>query len=352
MYDWEKLISSSRRFILLVGVFVGAVALTLLFGFFGYIILFTLLGYIIYARGSFVRLPIGLRQDTTIDVLFVAIIASLIVDIVQATPPNDTAEHDSLTRNTSFTTTTDRQAKGVKKPLVNSLTPKEDTGKTDVRQDSGSEWSSYGSTTSMLRRESYAIGGKRSASSYRHGDRAISGNYHGGTDQASGGTIGTKTTTKISLPSTTLPIDTVAIRKQNPHYNHPPLTAPGGSAPPHDQLPPVSRTIVGEPSTEGKVTRQPSNGKIEHKPDKQKPVTDQDVRGDKGEKGSKWLGKLGGDKPHKDKPPEDKREKPHKPRNPEKSHKTHKPDKKGRPDTDAIDLEHGEDPDAADRATD
>jgi len=60
--------------------------MTLLLGLFGYLILFTLLGLLIYRKSGFMRLPYGLKKSHVVDVVLLSIVAALVIDYVQASP--------------------------------------------------------------------------------------------------------------------------------------------------------------------------------------------------------------------------------------------------------------------------
>lgn len=94
----EKQNTHSYSWLALVGIFVGAISLTLVLGFFGYLILFTLLGLLTYHKSGFMRMPYGLKKSNVVDVVLLSVIVALAIDYVQASPSKLLTDRDKEKR--------------------------------------------------------------------------------------------------------------------------------------------------------------------------------------------------------------------------------------------------------------
>ncbi|MBE0447594.1 MAG: hypothetical protein IBX64_05780 [Actinobacteria bacterium] len=328
--------NSSHSTVLLIGIFVGAVMLTLLFGFFGYVILLIFLGLIIYLKGLSVRLPAGLKEGHIIDVLFMAIIVSLLLDVVQVASSNSATEYANRKKDTSSTTTTNRQAKGRGQSLPNSLVPQEDTSKVNIRQGNGSERLLLGSTTSLWQRRlsKRDTSDQRPISSYQEGSYTSGNRYTTGREKPSNEAIGTKTTIKRAPPPTTPPRSTVTTENRNSYLSHP-LTKPGDGTSLYRQEPARPKQTIEKSNKPKQIKEKPTNPKLTvEKTDKPKPSAEETARQKPTKRELAVSRDVDEDTDDKELEHEIDEDSPGD--KPGKPHKLHKPDKSKRPDKSSI----------------
>lgn len=134
MYRPGQLLNSSRSWVLMISAFLGAVLLTLLLGFFGYVVLFVFLGLLFYWRKSAVPMPAGLNIENVIDVILAAIIVALFLDIAKVNPFQDVTKHANYSKGAGFTTTTVKQAKDKEQTSSKGLASQEDTNEASTTE--------------------------------------------------------------------------------------------------------------------------------------------------------------------------------------------------------------------------
>ncbi|HZD60195.1 MAG TPA: hypothetical protein VE439_07055 [Anaerolineae bacterium] len=259
---WSRqFLNSFRSWALITSIFLGAVALTFLLGFFGYIVLFILLGLLFYLRRSAIHTLAGLHIESAIDAILVAIIAALFIDIVQGKPMKDTAEHAYYSKGTGSSTTGAKQASDKEQLIPNDTASQEDTDSTNSANGNGLIPPPEGASTLQK-------GSSRATTTYTYRSHASTSQYGGGKESSvnrssvstgSRNPVVTRSTTITTRPPATQRRSRGTTVPRRPRNDSPPTTTKV-SVTTHKETPTTSNTTVQQPPIDIEVYEEVEQG--------------------------------------------------------------------------------------------